>query len=152
MAFMEKFNVLKDTVTTKGKEVAQKAKDMADIASINSQIKNEQEAVTRALADIGQQVFDIEKDKEDTPYQKQIAAILKAQINIAKLEEEIAEIKGFKKCPNCGKDMPFENSHCGSCGAEYTAPEIPEAPSVCPSCGGPIAQDDTMCVQCGRTL
>lgn len=152
MAFMEKFNVLKDTVTTKSKEVAQKAKDMADIASINSQIKNEQEAINRALADIGQQVFDMEKDNPDSVYQKQIAAIVKSQFNIVTFEKEIAEIKGYKKCPSCGKDIPFENSHCGNCGAEYKEPEAPEIPSVCPSCGAAIAEGDTMCVQCGRSL
>lgn len=147
------FSAFKDTVASKSKEVAQKAKDMADVASLNSQIKAENDAIRKACEEIGQQIFEADKeDPDNSNFKNEVSSILRHKAKIVELEKEKSQIKGVKICPACGKEMPYENSHCGNCGAEYVEPEAPEVEKVCPGCGEPVAEGDTICVKCGRAL
>ena len=57
MAFKDMFKEFTDTVVAKGSEVAHKAKDMAEVANLNSQIKTEKDGIRGAYADIGKTIY-----------------------------------------------------------------------------------------------
>ena len=93
MEFKEMFQEFTNKVSAKSAEAVQKAKDMAEIASLNSQIKNEREGVKNAYIAIGKAVFDAERDNEDSLHKEPIDSIKRKFEKIKKLEEQIEEIK-----------------------------------------------------------
>ena len=152
MAFKDKFKEFTDTLAAKSSEVAQKAKDMADVASLNSQIKTEKEAINNAYLSIGETVYQEQKDSENSPFDDQIQSIKRRLAKIAELEKSISEIKGTKKCPFCGETIGILAEICPKCKQELPEEEIVAVERVCPACGEPVAEDDTVCVKCGRNL
>lgn len=151
MAFMDKLKGITDTVSSKGAEVAQKAKDMAEIASLNSQIKAENDGIKLALEDIGKKIFDEQKDIEDSIFKEQISSIKRKQAKIADLEKSISMIKGIKKCKNCGSEIGVLAEVCPKCGKPCVEEEI-KVEKICPKCGKPAAEDDVFCLGCGVKL
>lgn len=115
MAFKEKFKVFTDTVSAKSSEMAQKAKDMAEVASLNSKIKTQKEGINAAYLAIGKEVFLAQKDSADTQFGDQIQAIKEKLAQIEELEKNISAIKGTKKCANCGKEISVHAEVCPKC-------------------------------------
>ena len=151
MDFREKFKAFTDTVSTKSAEAVQKAKDMAEVASINSQIKNENDGIRLAYQTIGEIIFNEQKDAEDSPFNEQIQSVKRKLAKIAELEKQISAIKGTKKCPSCGEEIGVLAETCPKCGAEIVE-EVIEAERICPACGAKVADDDKTCLSCGRVL
>ena len=93
MEFKEMFKEFTNKVSTKSAEAVQKAKDMAEIATLNSQIKAERGGVNNAYIAIGKAVFDAECDNEDSLHKEPIDSIKRKFEKIKKLEEQIERIK-----------------------------------------------------------
>lgn len=93
MEFKEMFKEFTNKVSAKSAEAVQKAKDMAEIASINSQIKNEREGVKNAYIAIGKAVFDAECDNENSVHKEPIDSIKRKFEKIKEFERQIEEIK-----------------------------------------------------------
>ncbi len=92
MDFLEK---LGDTITAKGREAADKAKEMAEIASLKSQIAACEEVIKKNYAEIGRLFMEQYKDAEDAPFEKQRTAIVNAQAGVEDLQKKIRKIKGL---------------------------------------------------------
>lgn len=92
MDFLEK---LGETITTKGKEAADKAKDMAEIASLKSQIATCEEVIKKNYTEIGRLFMEQYQDAEDAPFEKQRTAIRNAQAGVEELQKKIRRIKGL---------------------------------------------------------
>lgn len=92
MDFLEK---LGETITTKGREAADKAKDMAEIASLKSQIATCEEVIKKNYMEIGRLFMEQYKDAEDAPFEKQRTAIVNAQAGVEDLQKKIRKIKGL---------------------------------------------------------
>ncbi len=93
MEFKEMFKEFTNKVSAKSAEAVQKAKDMAEIASINSQIKNEREGVKNAYIAIGKAVFDAECNNENSVHKEPIDSIKRKFEKIKEFERQIEEIK-----------------------------------------------------------
>ncbi len=152
MAFKEMFKEFTDAVTAKGAEVAQKVKDTADVASLNSQIKIEKDGIKNAYQAIGEIIFNEQKDDENSKFKEQIQSIKRKLVKITELEKNISEIKGTKKCPYCGEVIGILAETCPKCEKELPKEEAPVVERVCPACGEPYAEGDAFCVKCGRGL
>ena len=131
MAF---FNKLGATISSKSKDLAQKAKVMAEIANLNSCISSEEEKINQALQDIGKLFY--EKNKEAIPpeYQDFFNNIHQSKEAIEKHQQEIRQIKNVKHCSSCGAEMPETSVFCGDCGAEQAVEktEVPTAEEQTP--------------------
>ena len=163
MAFFDK---LGETLSTKSKDVAKKAKDFADVAKLNSQISSEQEGINAAYLAIGRACYEQNRGQTGMPYDAQFQAIDAAMGRIAQLQKEIQVIKGIRQCPACGSEMPAEAVFCPACGtksepvvAAAPAPETQQAPTtevpaqkVCPSCGTELPADGAFCPNCGAKV
>ncbi|MCM1252963.1 MAG: hypothetical protein NC321_09085 [Clostridium sp.] len=92
--FMSKIG---ETISVKGKEVTDKAKDLAEIANLKSQINTCEDVVKKNYMEIGKKYYELHgADPEpDENYEEQCRAIRNAQNGIRELEEKIKEIKGI---------------------------------------------------------
>lgn len=92
MDFLEKVG---ETITAKGKEVADKAKDIAEIASLKNQISVCDDVIKKNYMEIGKQYYEEHIQCSNSAYEKQCEAIRNAEKGRKELERKIREIKGI---------------------------------------------------------
>lgn len=84
-----------ETITAKGKEAAEKAKDLAEIVNLKSQIGTCEDVVRKNYMEIGKRYYELHGAEPEEEYEEQCRAIGNAQNGISDLEERIKEIKGI---------------------------------------------------------
>lgn len=92
---MDFFEKLGDTISTKGKEVADKAKDTADILSLKGQISTCEEVIKKNYMEIGKLFYEQYGGDPDAPFEKQRTAIKNARAGVSELQAKIDRIKGL---------------------------------------------------------
>lgn len=107
-----------ETITTKGKEVADKAKNLTDIASLKGQIATCESTIQKNYKDIGREYFESHKNDEESEYEAQFFAIKNAMTAIEELKKKINEIKGTRHCNHCNEDVPANSIFCPKCGVK----------------------------------
>jgi len=152
MAF---FDELGKTISNTGKNVAKKAKDLAEVTSLNSQVSSDEEIINAGYRAIGKEYFAAHNGDESDPYAGQFKKILDAQAHIETLKSQIEQIKGTRTCPKCGADVTLGVLFCPSCGnkLEGKEAEVPPAPSaVCANCGAQLPEGTAFCPSCGTKV
>lgn len=91
MEFLEKLGA---AITAKGQEAADKAKKLAEIASLKSQISTCEEVIRNNYLEIGR-LFVEQYGGEEAPFEKQRRAINNAQLGVKELEAKIRKLKGL---------------------------------------------------------
>lgn len=92
---MDFINKVEETITTKGQVVVDKAKEMAEIASLKSQISTCEDVIKKNYAEIGKLYYENFGDCAEELFAKQCRAIQNAQAGVSDLEQKIKEIKGI---------------------------------------------------------
>ena len=115
MAFWEEFS---ETISIKGKEMADKAKNFTDIASLRGQIVSYENTILRYYREIGRAYYDAHKNDETKEFPEQMEAIATAEKAIADLEKRISELRGTRKCDACKNDVPEDSVFCPKCGTK----------------------------------
>lgn len=115
MAFWENFG---ETISAKSKEVADKAKNFTDIASLKGQIVSQENVILRYYKEIGREYYAAHKNDETFEFQTQMDAIKNAEGIIADLKKKIADLNGTKRCASCDSEVPVESAFCPKCGAK----------------------------------
>ncbi len=92
---MDFFEKIGDTINMRGREVADKAKDMAEIAKLKSQISTCEEVIKKNYIEIGKLYYEQYADMEDAPFEKQCKAIKNAKKGVEELQQKIQGIKGI---------------------------------------------------------
>ncbi len=92
---MDFFEKIGDTISTKGKEAADKAKELAEIANLKSQISTCEEVIKKNYLEIGRLYYEQYADVPDAPFEKQCKAIRNAKNGVEDLQRKIKEIKGI---------------------------------------------------------
>ena len=82
-----------DTITEKGKAAADKAKELAAIANLKSQISTCEEVMKKNYLEIGKIYFEQYSDMPEPPFEKQCEVIKNSQRAIADLQEKIDQVK-----------------------------------------------------------
>jgi ribosomal protein L40E len=127
---MDFFEKVGDTITGKSKELAKKAKDVTDIAKLNSQISSEKDKINKNYIEIGRAYYNAHLHEENYNYEGLCGEITVSMDKITELKKDIQTLKGTKCCENCGAELPREAAYCLSCGTkveEETEPETEEA-------------------------
>lgn len=114
MAF---FTKLGETISATGKDVSQKARELTEIAKLNMDVKAKEDFVTKQYMEIGKQYFELHKGDEE-PFFEEIGLIKDSLAEIEQLKSDIAELKGKKKCPECGAVVEQDSAYCSKCGAK----------------------------------
>lgn len=92
---MEFFEKLGDTIVTKGKEVTGKAKELAEIANLKSQINTCEDVIKKNYIEIGRRYYEKRAHDSEEEYDEFCWAISNAKTGIADLEEQIKKVKGI---------------------------------------------------------
>lgn len=91
---MDFFEKVGETVVTAGKDVADKAKNLAEIASLRSQINTCEEVIKKNYIEIGRLYYEQYKEAEYNDFVEQCSAIANAKDGVEALEKKIRDIKG----------------------------------------------------------
>jgi len=92
---MDFFEKLGDTITTKGKEVSGKAKDLAEIANLKSQINTCEDVIKKNYVEIGKLYYEKHGHEPEAEYDEFCRAISNAKTGIEDLEQRIKTVKGI---------------------------------------------------------
>lgn len=92
---MDFFDRLNDTITAKGKEVSEKAKELAQIASLRSQISTCEDVIRKNYIEIGRLYYEKEGLEPEVEYEEFCRAIRNAKTGIEALEEQMKKLKGI---------------------------------------------------------
>lgn len=92
---MDFFEKLGDTISTKGKEAADKAKDLAEIANLKSQISTCEDVAKKNYMEIGRKYVELYGDAPEEAFEKECRAVFNAKKGVEELQAKIKEIKGL---------------------------------------------------------
>lgn len=119
------FDKMGETISTKSKDVAKKAKEMAEVSSLNSQISSQKDIITKIHKEIGEMVCVNREAWTELNLDDQFARLDAAGVEIERLQSEIYRVKNIKLCANCGAEMPGEAAFCPGCGTSAPVVEVP---------------------------
>lgn len=88
-------NKIGETISAKGREVSDKAKDIAEVVRLKGQIKTCEDIVKKNYMEIGRRYYELHASNPEEHYAEQCVAINNAQDNIAECERKIKEVKGI---------------------------------------------------------
>lgn len=113
---MSFFDEMKETLTTAGRDVSQKAKEVSGVAKLKLDIKAKEDYLNKLYIELGKMYYDMYKEAEIPG--DQITAVSTTLNEIQDLKLEVLKIQGASKCPQCGDSMPEGNDFCSKCGAK----------------------------------
>lgn len=120
---MDFFNKVGSSISNKSKDVAKKAKELAEISSLNSQINTQEEIIDKICLEIGKTVYEKREAFPNSDLKEKYTAASNAYAEIARLKSKIIFVKGAKQCPGCGNEVPLTSSFCPDCGTAVPTPE-----------------------------
>ncbi len=112
---MEIIDKISGTIASVSRDATQKAKDLSEIAKIRMDIRSKQDYITKLCQEMGKSYYEKHKNDEEPKY-GQVSLIKEAEEVIEELKEQLNEIKGTQKCPECGQEMPIDADYCSKCG------------------------------------
>lgn len=92
---MDFFEKIEETITTKGQMAVDKAKELAEIASLKSQIGTCEEVIKKNYIEIGRIYYENFGDNAEEIFARQCRNIKNAKKGVEELEVRIKEIKGL---------------------------------------------------------
>lgn len=92
---MDFFSKVEETITTKGQAAVDKAKELAEIARLKSQIGTCEEILKKNYMEIGRIYYENFGNCPEALFDKQCRNISNAQHGIDELEKQIRDIKGL---------------------------------------------------------
>lgn len=108
-----------DTIVHVGRDVSQKAKDVSGIAKLKLDIRAKEDFIKEQYIALGKAYYEKNRGGQ-VEEQAQFDQIDEALDAIAKMELQILELKGSRKCPECGKEAPDTAEYCSICGAKLS--------------------------------
>lgn len=142
MGFFEK-------MTTAGKDVAKKAKDVSDISRYMAEIEACEKRIKVCYVDLGMRYFESHPDEINEKDAEIIHSIEAEKEQIAQIREKIRILKEIEQCAACGAELQKGAKFCTVCGAKV---ESAEKANICPNCGRELKGDEIFCVNCGTKL
>lgn len=123
---MDFFEKMGETITSRGKVAAQKAKGVADLAKLNSQIGQLEGKIKTYYQIIGEKVYLNEKDQDHSGLEAEFDLITDAYVEIGRMKKQIADLKGTKECPGCHAEIDNSFAFCPKCGTKLEEEEAAE--------------------------
>ena len=116
MAF---FDNLSEMISGKGKEAAEAAKKVAEIANLKGKISGVETEIKKNYRKIGEAYYEAYKAAEVTcEFEEYVQAIRDAKKTVEELTYKLNELKGELECKGCGSQIKAENAFCPKCGTK----------------------------------
>ncbi|MBQ9990983.1 MAG: zinc ribbon domain-containing protein [Lachnospiraceae bacterium] len=116
---MSFFENISETLTSKGKEAAEAAKKVAEVANLKGQINGIKTEIKKNYMKIGEAYYEAYKDSDVVcEFEENVQSIRDAKRAVEELEKKIRDIRGDIKCPQCESLIPSDCAYCPRCGAK----------------------------------
>lgn len=154
---MALFEQLGQKLAGAGQNAVQQAKNVTDVAKLNSEISSKERAIAKLYTEIGRIYYDRHKDDPAAEELQTISEISALYGEIIQCQETIKGIKGIVKCPVCGADVSVESLFCSACGekmppvATLTSGDAQEM-KTCPNCHASVNSENKFCIYCGTKM
>ncbi len=152
MGFLDK---LTDSISTGTAKVADKAKEVTEIATLTAAVEKEKVNADKLYKELGQKFYEQYKDLAAEKFPEDAAKLDESVAKIDDAKEAIRKAKGIQLCPKCSREVARDTKFCPECGTEMPVivEEEPVAKGVtCPSCGAVLPKDTAFCTKCGTKL
>lgn len=120
---MDFFDKLGKTIASASRDMAERTKDLTDLAKIKIDIKNKEDYINDQYISLGKQFFEENQLDFDEKY-PQFSFIREALDDLDALNAQLMELKGAKICPNCQKEVPNDAGFCSYCGTKLEEEDI----------------------------
>lgn len=110
------FDDLSDTLFSAGKTVSEKARNTADVARTQYEIKETELKIRDLYVEFGKKYYKEHKD-EDTDEFNELKA---AKSKLDDLKQEVNAYRGTRVCPKCGAVVSKNAQFCSKCGADLS--------------------------------
>lgn len=128
MAF---FDNLSEMISGKGKEAADAAKKVAEIANIKGKINGIETEIKKNYRKIGEAYYEAYKSAEVTcEFEEYVQAIRDAKKSIEELNFKLNELKGEQVCKGCGNQIKTDVAFCPKCGTKVEVEYFDEEDDV----------------------
>lgn len=120
------FDNLSDKISTGGAKVAEKAKDVTEIATLTATVEKEKVVLEKLYNEVGKKFFENYKEELRAKFPEEVG---KMEASLKKIEDSknaIKDKKGVAVCPACGKEVPKNAKFCPACGAKMPEVEVKE--------------------------
>lgn len=116
MAF---FDNLSEMISGKGKEAAEAAKKVAEIANLKGKINGVETEIKKNYRKIGEAYYEAYKAAEVTcEFEEYVQAIRDAKKTVEELTFRLNELKGELECKGCGSQIKAGSAFCPKCGTK----------------------------------
>lgn len=128
MVFFEKMG---ETLSMKGREATQKAKDLTELAKLNAKVGQLEGKIKTWYQVIGEKVYHSEKDQDHAGLEAEFDMITEMFSEIGQIKKQIAALKGLQECPSCRAQVDENARFCPKCGAKLEDPWTIEDEDIC---------------------
>jgi len=142
MAFLDE---LSDKLLNTGKTAVNKAKEVADITKLKTEIISEESKIKSAYAEIGKLCYEKAEGEIDPDFQPLFEKIAVSKAAIAENKAEIQRLKGTSVCPECGAEVADKAQFCSSCGAPVPQKKDEPVEDACECGAGEREQTEEAC-------
>lgn len=134
--------------------VTQGTKNLADTTRLSAAIVENKRKIEKLYSALGQAYYAACKD-DPAPETAELIAELNGLFEaVEQAENELRQVRGRGKCPNCGTELASNALYCPNCGFKQPQPEPPAQPAkrFCPECGNAVSREARFCNVCGTPL
>lgn len=151
MAFWDNLSQKASETTAKA---MQKAKEMSDIAKLNTMISEEETKINNTYYQIGKLYAAIHSHDHEEEFVGMIATLSESEEKIKSYRQQIQDIKGVVRCPQCGAEVQSGAAFCSSCGIPMPKAQLANAGDLvrCDSCGSMVKKGVRFCTACGKPM
>ena len=151
MAFWDNLSQKASETTAKA---VQRAKEMSDIARLNSMISEEEAKINNIYYQVGKLYVAMHPQDHEEEFSGMIATLEESNGKIADYRQQVQDIKGVVLCPQCGAEVQSGVAFCSSCGASMSKVEVKNTDDLvrCEGCGTMIKKGVRFCTSCGKPM
>lgn len=151
MAFWDNLSQKASETTAKA---MQKAKEISDVAKLNSMISEEETKINNTYNQIGKLYVSMHSRQCEDEFTGLISAVLDSEEKIRNYRQQIQDIKGVIHCLQCGAEVQSGVAFCGSCGAPIPKVQQEDTDNLvkCESCNAMVKKGIRFCTVCGKPM
>ena len=113
---MDIFNKIGDTITSTGKDLAKKAKDIVDVGTVKANISDQKKVIRKAYERIGEAYYKEHVDAGEHAYEIEFEVVGEANAKLKELYEQLNTLRKVCVCSSCGATLPDDSEFCNKCG------------------------------------
>ncbi|MBR6147652.1 MAG: zinc ribbon domain-containing protein [Lachnospiraceae bacterium] len=155
---MDFFNKAKESITSAGKDLTQKATDAGGLAKVTLKLKELEREYNDRLKTMGEALYTQHYEEIKSMCPDMVEALDRNRKEYEQDRKEQAVLKGMRICPNCGAEQDKIAVRCTVCGinmndAQKTImPNTETSAGFCPKCGNKLVAGAKFCMSCGTQL